>query len=73
MSKTAIPDADERLIRVWFGREVISSYTASAADAVRYAERTRLRYAGLRVTIDPADGTEAAKLPESRQWPLTVI
>lgn len=64
--------AGPRLIQVWFGENVIDSYTADGEVAERYAELTQHRYAGLRVTIDSdADGTAKA-LPERRLWPLTV-
>jgi len=46
--------SEKHHVRVWFGEHVIASYRAERALAERYAQAMHRRFAGLRVTIDPA-------------------
>lgn len=68
-------DADEqRWVRVWFGRHVIADYAASAETANRYADSMARRFAGLRITNEPASAARRsmaeAPLPAERLWCL---
>lgn len=48
------PDPTDRCVRVWFGEHVIAEYTAEPETAIRYQAAMARRFAGLRVTIEPA-------------------
>lgn len=67
-----------RRVRVWFGTNVVCDYRDEKPRADAYAEAMRLRFRGLRVTIDDAEDTnapdeKATRLPgDHRMWELTV-
>ncbi|MEV8378952.1 hypothetical protein AB0P21_39810 [Kribbella sp. NPDC056861] len=46
-------DAQDRLVRVWFGHNVIASYRAEPGLAARYAAAMERRFTGLAVTNEP--------------------
>ncbi|TCN28362.1 hypothetical protein EV644_14913 [Kribbella orskensis] len=46
-----------RRVQVWFGRRVIAELIAEPAAANQYAAAMDRRFAGLRITNDPAPGT----------------
>jgi hypothetical protein len=57
-----MPDGDERFdveapyrrVRVWFGQTAIADHTDLSIEAAWYEQAMRRRFAGLRVTSDPA-------------------
>jgi hypothetical protein len=49
-------DAQQRRVRVWFGRHVIAQLIAGPAAADRYAAAMDRRFGGLRITNDPMPG-----------------
>lgn len=51
--------ATKRLVRVWFGQNVIAQHTAEPDIASRYEHAMRRRFASLRVTNDPVEPSGA--------------
>jgi len=45
---------DVRRVRVWFGRRLIFDYLADPDLAQRYEDAMRRRFAGVRITNEPA-------------------
>lgn len=64
---------DQRRVRVWFGKHVLTEYDAEPERAQRYASLTEQRYRGLRVTIDDSPPNDnGPSLPDPSLWSLTV-
>jgi hypothetical protein len=64
---------ERRRVRVWFGDHVIADYRAAPELAERYVAAMKDRFAGLRITDDPApdpDDAPARPLPGERLWLL---
>jgi hypothetical protein len=61
------PDAQQRRVRVWFGRHVIAQLIAEPAAADRYAAAMDRRFGGLRITNDPMPG--ATRSDQNRATP----
>lgn len=60
-----------RRVRVWFGEHVVVEYVAEQGESERYAEAMGRRFAGLRVTSEPAACVLVAPpLPDQRMWEL---
>jgi hypothetical protein len=62
-----------RRVQVWFGKEVICSHEADAAQAQRYAVLMARRFTGLRVTIDDHPSSSDRALPNELLWDSTVL
>lgn len=64
---------ESRRIRVWFGDHVIADYRAAPELAERYVAAMKDRFAGLRITNEPApvpDDAPPRPLPGERLWTL---
>jgi len=46
----------QRLVRVWFGHQVVVRYEGDAVEAVRYEQAMCRRFPAGRVTNEPAGG-----------------
>lgn len=64
---------ERRHVQVWFGANVIASYTAERALADRYAAAMDRQFAGLKITNDPVPAAlpQAQRLPSERLWDVT--
>jgi hypothetical protein len=67
------PSDKRQRVQVWFGKEVICSHEADAAQAQRYAALMARRFAGPRVTIDDHPSSSDRSLPNELLWDSTVM
>jgi hypothetical protein len=67
-----IESRQTRLVRVWFGNEVICSHQAPAWQARRYVASIGRQFAGLRITIDGTPTGREPALPHELLWDHTV-
>jgi hypothetical protein len=57
VTTTSVAPGKQCTVRVWFGAHVIAEHTAPPAQAAQYEQAMCRRFAGLRVTNEPA-GTQ---------------
>lgn len=63
--------ADKRRAQVWFGDQVINSYTATAPEARRFVTMMGRRFAGIRITVDGQVTGSDPLLPQQLEWEWT--